>query len=297
MSDNYNFNQIAENFAKQVREALRPILSAKQEFTSIAEDFKRAATNFEFTNPSVSLSITLNRIKQGILKTEEDMKVFKIAIIELGYPPHEGMDISTIRGIAQAYTNDKEHLSEIIDQIMCDYYDDDFIMMISGLWEENDTIKERLPILRNVIMAHNQGMYNVAIPSILAQFEGSLVDAFNIRGKVDGTIVNKLIRILLKNNSSDTLWSFDKEIHKFYEENLMVSFNHGGLIGSKVSRHAILHGGDKEYGTQENSIKLILLFDYIATEFKNIDDKTIKKANEEISKYRKYNKTKFKKKR
>ncbi|SDM74050.1 hypothetical protein SAMN05518871_102129 [Psychrobacillus sp. OK028] len=39
----------------------------------------------------------VSRLSKGILETEEDLKVFKALMVEMGYPPHNGIDIPTMR--------------------------------------------------------------------------------------------------------------------------------------------------------------------------------------------------------
>lgn len=54
----------------------------------------------------------------------------------------------------------------------------------------------------------------------------------------------------------------------FKKDYIVADFKHGIAPNSYLSRHAILHGGDTSYGTIENSLKCILLFDYIQDKFR-----------------------------
>jgi hypothetical protein len=44
---------------------------------------------------------------------------------------------------------------------------------------------------------------------------------------------------------------------------LLVNFAHGSSLDADLSRHAILHGADADYGTRRNAMKSIILFDYV----------------------------------
>ncbi|MBO0994657.1 hypothetical protein [Bacillus sp. SD088] len=153
----------------------------------------------------------MEKLREGISETEEDLKLFKTAIVDLGYPPHEDMDIGIVRAIAQAYREDKVSLLDNIDEFMCEYYNSELISDISNQWEKNVMLKKRLPILRNIIMSHNQGMYYVSIPAALSQLEGVLINAFSIKGKVNGDVLNILLKELLMQNEVEKIYNFDIE--------------------------------------------------------------------------------------
>ena len=44
---------------------------------------------------------------------------------------------------------------------------------------------------------------------------------------------------------------------------VFVKFQWGDPLSSSLSRHAILHGGDTDYATALNSVKALLLFDFV----------------------------------
>lgn len=222
---------------------------------------------------------SMKKIKEGLIETEKDLKLFKIAMVEFGYPPSKHIDIGTARGISQAYRKNRIDLLKVMDTIMCDYYNDKLITEITREWEDNPNIKERLPILRNITMAHNLKMYNVSIPAMLAQFEGVLADSFNYKGQTNGTYIKIMLENLLDDYNE---LSFDQEIYQYYKKNLLARFEHGNTIGSNISRHAILHGGHKYYGEESNSIKLLLLFDHIITKIADLNNEKTQNALQEI---------------
>jgi hypothetical protein len=166
---------------------------------------------------------------------------------------------------------------------MIRFYNDRRIVNIGYNWENKTILSERISILRSVIMAHNLGMYNVSIPAILAQLEGTIIDAFQINSRVKGNHLKVLIKhLLLDNNNFIGSFNFDDAIEKYYSENILMSFSHGSELGSDLSRHAILHGGDKYYGKEIVSIKAILLFDYIVEAIDDLKESTISHAKLEI---------------
>jgi len=68
-------------------------------------------------------------------------------------------------------------------------------------------------------------------------------------------------------NDTDN-YSFDEAIQKYYLDIILAGFEHGTVPKSFLSRHAILHGGDTNYGNITNSLKSILLFDYLQDKFR-----------------------------
>ncbi|GLO66187.1 hypothetical protein [Oceanobacillus kimchii] len=206
----------------------------------------------------------LERLRQGFIETERDIQAFKIIIIELGYPPHEHMDIRTIRNLVSKYRDGEGVEVDDFDNFMCAYYVSSKLMSISETWERLSFLSERLPILRNVIMAHNLGMYGVSVPALVSQFEGVLVDGYKVKGFVDGRKIATILDDLLTVKEEQGVWDFNQEIHNYYKENLLVRFEHGKEIESDLSRNGILHGGDKFFNKEQVSLKAVLLFDYIA---------------------------------
>ncbi|MFP3489612.1 hypothetical protein R0K20_18625, partial [Staphylococcus sp. SIMBA_130] len=69
-----------------------------------------------------------------------------------------------------------------------------------------------------------------------------------------------LARVLLNDTSA---FSFDQQVEKYYVDTILAEFTRGEEIKSDLSRHAILHGADTDYGTKVNSIKTILVLDTI----------------------------------
>ncbi|WP_338656270.1 hypothetical protein V6B14_08505 [Sporosarcina psychrophila] len=222
-------------------------------------------------------------LRQGILETEEDIKVFKVAMVEMGYPPHDGMSIKQMRTISKRYHVDSNEVKQNIGGIMAELYDPVEMKEIILKWEKTITIKKRLPLLRNAIMAHNLGMYDLVVPAVLSQLEGVLVDTFSIKGRVTGEIQRVLLKhLLLKSKHFESTFNFDAAIHDYYKDNILMGFKHGEASKSDISRHAILHGGDTNFGRQPISLKALLLFDYIVTASEGIEDADIQNAKREV---------------
>jgi hypothetical protein len=255
-----------EQVYKRLHKFARPSISKMLvQVTEISTRMNQILRQSNFTE-------TFEKMAKGIKETEEDIKVFKAAMVELGYPPHDELDIRLMRSIAQDFREEgKESVEEYIDEFMCEFYSPAIIQKISSKWEQYNFLKKRLPLLRSAIRAHNIGMYDLVVPSVISQFEGVIVDAFDIKGNVNGAIQEILYgTLLLKENSF--VWDFDEEVHSYYSQKVLVGFAHGKKAKSEISRHAILHGGDTDFGLETNSLKVILLFDYIVEALNDMDE-------------------------
>ncbi|MHC3396059.1 hypothetical protein ACV1QZ_06420 [Bacillus subtilis] len=239
--------------------------------------------------PTLKLGISLNEEKEKIKqsfkriieeaeKSEEDFKRFKEVILFLGYPPSDNMDIRLIRKIGKVCIEEGvNHLKKIIDDLMKEFYSPERIDHLMKEWESYSFLKDRLPLLGQALKAHNLGMYSVAVPSLLSQMEGIIIDGFDVKGEVPGYLFKRLISLLFDNESiSDKtdkskaeelaeLLRFEKLICDYYFNFLLEHFEHGQEEVSNVSRHAILHGGARpiSYNHEHISLKMIIMMDNI----------------------------------
>ncbi|EDL65988.1 hypothetical protein BSG1_01510 [Bacillus sp. SG-1] len=273
--------QQAAKIALEFRRTLQPSLQqAVNAINQVSRSIRTTIANSDI--PAMML-----KLAQGIQETEEDLKVFKAAIVDLGYPPHHELDIRLMREIARAYkANGKDAVNEYIDEFICKYYQPSLIQDIEKRWEKYKFLEKRLPLLRNAVKAHNLGMYELVVPSILSQFEGIIVDAFGIKGKVNGKIQEILYETLLIKEGFTGGFHFEEEIHNYYSTKVLVGFHHGKKVKSEISRHAILHGGDTNFGTQTSSLKVILLFDFIVEALNEMEQETIHLGMQRVKDYR-----------
>lgn len=288
-------NRLAEIIRKQMEIAEKIGMAAElaskvaRVGNAAAEQIVRMSKAIQPFLNSSQMAQGLTNIRNGIIQTEEDIKVFKVAMVEMGYPPHDGMTIKSMRSIAKIYQSDKEELKDNIDEIMKQLFPPSELQSMLLSWEEVEMLNRRLPLLRNVVMAHNIGMYHLVVPSLLSQMEGLLVDIFSIKGRVDGKIQKVMLKHLLLKKEYQSSLSFDEAIHKYYSENILASFTHGESLGTDLSRHAILHGSDTDFGKESISLKVILLFDYLVSVSLEINESMIQEAKKEIAETRKRN--------
>lgn len=180
-------------------------------------------------------------------------------LVELGWPPHGSMPLLVLRTVTRVY--DKEGAArarETLNAMMLNYYGTDQVRRILIGWKQRQWLSARIPALEQAVGAHLGGLYYTSIPVVLAQTEGMLADAFGHNTRLSGRDLKKYVGRLCRRPNG-----FDVAARRFALEVVLAAFEFGGPIPSSLSRHAIMHGADTEYGTQTNSLKAILLFDYL----------------------------------
>lgn len=118
----------------------------------------------------------------------------------------------------------------------------------------------RSHIIKDAFQAHREGKYTLSVPVFLAQAGGAFIDHFE-----NELYSAKKKRYLNKNNSSFKSTNIMVEsFENFIRDVLAKSYDIRRKIPEEVfARHPILHGRSTDYGTKENSIRAILLLDYV----------------------------------
>jgi len=226
----------------------------------------------------------LDELGRELKNVTDDIIKFKTIIVELGYPPHEDIAIPDIRRIVADYEEfGEEYVKSYLDDLMFEIYDEAYLDHILLKWEKIKLFSPRMPILRNIIKCHTQQMYHASIPTLLPQLEGIIVDTFHHKGTLNTNDLKTYLKYLLINDE-EKLYSFKDALYVYYTKHILVHFEHGKEVNSKISRHAILHGAINNYGNKENSLKLILLFDFLIDCINQIDEQKIILAKKELKK-------------
>lgn len=280
--DRDKYKELAHNVNRFFEENINPALRAVGNFVSSVNN---AVHQFR-TNHAEQFKEMFERIGEAILETEEEINIFKKSIVEMGYPPPIDMDIGAMKAIAKEIKqSDVSTVSNYIDEFMISYFDDTTIDRRLQSWERTEHIRHRIPIIRNIIMAHKLKMFSLSTPAALAQIEGIIMEAFKVEGRTD----NEILRIFLKElfaNESENSFSFDRELHQYYIKNVLSSFEHGINLKSDLNRNAILHGYDYTYGTEVVSLKCILLLSYIIQSTEDIPSNLINVSSIKVSELR-----------
>jgi hypothetical protein len=218
-------------------------------------------------NISSELNLSLNSffIMLGIMIAPEIYKYFNIynrfsiALITNKFPPIVGIPKDKIRYLLKFEKNSSDFIFET-NQFLQTYYDEKKICEIHNKWKENDFLRSRTDMLDEIIRCHNSKLFFSSTILCVSQVEGIIAEGFCHSGKMNQS---KYILYFQKLNG-DSKNKQDSVFRNFMLDTLLVNFEHGGTLMSEISRHAIMHGADKNYGTFVNSIKSLLFLDYLA---------------------------------
>lgn len=270
MSNNFmgdEFNKMMHSFSESVGAELKKI---NQQMTQISEsilEVTKPLQSIKFPNMKEwnnSIKETMAYITKGLKDYLVSLEDYKKFCLLLGYPPHDDVSIPEIRQIVEIYhevNGNIDKLKPIIDNFYIEKFNANYIKEeFFEKWAKSDLLSKRLKIIEESISCFEQGLCFSAIPILFSQLEGMVADGYNHSDKMNGVQLRQYLRDLFV---SENDFSFDSQLMEFYTDIIIVGFGHNQPIKSFLSRHAIMHGGDVEYGTQENYIKLILFFDSV----------------------------------
>jgi hypothetical protein len=202
---------------------------------------------------------------------------FPIIMAELGWPPPTDMGPSQVTEIVRGYEAlganptlaAKDAFRDTIEPSILTLYDDDLLRLKASGWRSKRLLAKRMHILDAAVEAHRQGNYLLSVPALLAQAEGIIADGVNHPGRMGGKLYEEFVTGLFASGVHEQITAaINKAVVSFWRSVLYVGFEHGQVVGSPLSRHAIMHGGDVDYGTQQGSLKAILLVDLLQDAFR-----------------------------
>ncbi len=180
-------------------------------------------------------------------------------LTQCGYPPSPRLSLTEYQDVLLSF---KAKGAEAASQLLKTAYrgllaDSQVCREMLVDWEANPLLAKRLPILREALEATAEKRYNLAIPVFIANLEGLMADSRKESGYMAS---NKYKSLMGELAGTDKF--FGPSMEGFVSSVLLVQFCHGDPLPD-LSRHAILHGGDTEYGTEENAVRVVALFDYV----------------------------------
>jgi hypothetical protein len=117
---------------------------------------------------------------------------------------------------------------------------------------------ERAPILVEAFDAYVAGMYAVAVPTLVAQFEGVLVDVTGFTGRSHKKSLTPYLDSFTEFDSF-----FGPHVRHFFGSTWFSKFDHGDELEHGLSRHSIMHGGNVTYANERTARQALLWVDYL----------------------------------
>lgn len=258
-----NISKIIES----LQPAIQVVTELEERINSIVQPIVNMVSEMQIKAKEIFDSIDFTELHEAAVILQENTSRFKIIMIEIGFPPHGSIPLSQISRIVSVYDeNGIDYTKRMVNRYMTLFlFNEKEIKIMQKEWGNAVWLQKRIEILNSIVDGHFNGYYNLTIPTILAQIEGILVEGIltfdNTYKKIGyGEQKSFLAKVILGDTDR---FSFDEEIEKIYTTIILARFERGEEIKSELSRHAILHGEDVIYGTKLNSLKTILLFDYI----------------------------------
>lgn len=242
---------------ERVRPAFLPILESLDRMQAA---FRPVADRYRHWQETIAPAL------QELFRHATLVSSFSALLLRLGWPPVLGLPSDVMEELINACEDmDEADAKEMLGRRLTEVYDAERMQAVSEEWTGNPLLARRLHILMPIVKAHQDGHYALTVPSLLPQLEGLIADGFGHQGQMRMKNYKQYVERLL---TSDEAEMTDPVAKEFILSIVLASFEHGEeLPDGGLSRHAILHGADTDYPTATNSLKAILLFDYLQAAF------------------------------
>lgn len=221
----------------------------------------------EVAGPIVEwLRVNLPALQEGAARLARLPTAVQQSFRAAGFPPFRARALGDLAPLEAEFTANGVGAAALLVERMCReaVSSSEFCADMVADWKANPITATRVPILEEALWAHAEGRFALSIPPFLAQLEGIVLDcvtppptASGERPRQRHTLMKQELERLSANDplmgsvTSDFVAKI--VLAKFDQEHPEPDF----------SRHAILHGADLKYGTELNSVKAILIFDYV----------------------------------
>lgn len=148
--------------------------------------------------------------------------------------------------------DEKSSQTKELDDFFTGYYDADLRNQIISDLKDMDSTKEYKEILNQIEYGYAHELFFLIVPTLFTLIEGMIARGFQHKGRMNGKQIKEYINELIDGDETESL-------QEIIDKRMLVSFEHGKEIDSPISRHAILHGGDIEFGTEAVALRLLLI--------------------------------------
>ncbi|MEB1105711.1 hypothetical protein [Xanthomonas campestris] len=208
------------------------------------------------TAPLLRFNNVMVQVGNQLAKDQELMRERLNVLVHKGWFVDPEMPVGLVIKIARAFADNKVYEAE---QELVDYYlssGDDIIRTIcSGFPDRAKTICD-------AFAAQCEGRYSLSVPVFLTQADGIANDCYSDR-QLYSAVPDKGVRGLLKSLPEHGVESAYLAVYA--EDSPLVkktSKLEPGFDG--LNRHGVLHGTDKHYATQINSLRALSTLTYAA---------------------------------
>lgn len=237
---------LSEGFLATLQAAMR---LAQQ---TVVPNFVNLALPDETLNVAISVANQAIHNLEMLETVRKKNAALQRLLIRLRWPPPWHLPAVLLDRIVEAHESGN-FSEEEITQLFIDLYGPERLKELSAAWKRSGHIGKRAAILDEGIQNHIDRRFFSSICIFSTQIEG--------------VIGERLGRQPNPQNDADIIFrdtTLSKAARNFYIKMVKESFSWSRDSPTpELSRHAILHGRDTEFGTASNSLRVILLFDAV----------------------------------
>jgi AcrR family transcriptional regulator len=162
--------------------------------------------------------------------------------------------------------------ADTLKQVILEYFREDNGAALEEMldeWRDDPRFAPRMHIFEDALEAHLAGKYTLSVPTLLPHIEGIASCIVGIKPGSPSKIMDRVEEVIVEDSwilrrvAEDVLV---KEIKKSYGYLDFDNFDEelkkeGRTEGQLLHRHAILHGVQVNYASEENSLRAFLLLD------------------------------------
>lgn len=218
-----------------------------------------------------------NEIYTLLQDYSKSYKAINTLSISLDYPPIDYINPILLSEFIPKNLNE-DNVKKNWDDSMVSYFDKYHLKDIEQNIKSYNIPQKDVDILIEIVDGYKNGFYFLVITTLLTRIEGLFFNFFNYKGSAQGKLLKLVEETLDKSGNNNT--SINNDDHRlvkdYYKKKLNAKFEYGEPnIMKDLKRHPIIHGYSNEYGTKENSIKLILFYEYFYHSLCNLSKKDI----------------------
>lgn len=182
-------------------------------------------------------------------------------LVHRGWFVDPEMPLSVVRLMTKAFECDEAGDAE---KWFVDYYISRGCSIIQKVCEK---FPERSEIIADAFAAHNEGRFSLSVPVFLAQADGIADDCYRGRQIYSRRKSKGVCGLASSAQEGSAEWTF---LSVYAENSPLVKDTKDLCPGfNGLNRHGVLHGTDKRYGTQINSLRALSVLAYAAFALKS----------------------------
>lgn len=148
------------------------------------------------------------------------------------------------------------------DKMFLTHFDEQSVLKIIDNISKSPDCEKFRNALKEIHIGYSKKLYYLVVPAILCIFEGLIATSMNHRGRMKQEIYKSYLSKI-----------FDRKrfngVRDLVLYRVLTQFDYGDEIVSPLSRHAIFHGADNNYGTRANTLRSILILNEIVYALEN----------------------------